>query len=159
MIIFETKANIPMKKFVSILLAYCILILPTGCTTTKYLSLEEASSVKTDKNYLVLHTPQKLYKLYDYKFTENALEGTLKQYSGKKNNKLQVYTPINFELKSDINSNQFITLERVNIEKITYSTPEADKTVWIIGAGVLTIIVILILTGGVTYSPDITIGA
>jgi len=109
-----------MKKLISLALSFCILIMQSGCTATTHLTMDEASHAKSEKNFLVLHTPNKLYRLYDYKFTENTLEGTLKQYASKTKNDLHVYTSLNFELNSDPESSQFITVKKTDINNMGY---------------------------------------
>ena len=125
-----------MKRIISILLAYCILILPTGCSTSKLLSMEEASFVK-NKKYLVLHTPTKTYTLYNYKFSENTLEGNLAAFSNNSKAKINVYTDQIFDLKPTVNNKQFISLNVINIQSIKYFKSKAAKMSFITIASVV----------------------
>ena len=125
-----------MKRIISILLASCILMLPTGCSTSKLLSMEEASLVKNNK-YLLLHTPTKTYNLYNYKFSENTLEGNLAAFSKNSKARINVYTDQIFDLKPTPNNKQFISLNVINIQSIKYFKSNTAKMSFITIASVV----------------------
>lgn len=108
-----------MKKIVSILLAFCLLVLQVGCAPAKTLSMDKAIKKNKGKYSLVIHTPDHKYNLYSYRFTEDALVGELARYSKPKWKALHVYTNATFDLYSTNISSQPITLERSAIGKIT----------------------------------------
>jgi len=116
-----------MKKIISIILAFCMLILQTGCSTSsKLLSMKEAKTIK-NKKYLVLHTPTKTYKLYNYNFTEKTLEGSLAVFSNNNKSKIHVYTNQIFDPKPSLDYDQFVTINEINIQSINYFKPKGEK--------------------------------
>lgn len=108
-----------MKKLVSIMLAFCILILQVGCSPAKKLSMDKAIKKNKERYAVVIHTPDHKYNLYSYRFTEDALVGELARYSKPKWKAFHVYTNATFDLYSTNISSQPITLERSAIGKIT----------------------------------------
>lgn len=109
-----------MKKLVSVLLAFCMLVLQFGCAPAIRVSMDRAQRMNSKKYSLVIHTPENKYNLYAYRFTEDVLLGELGRYSKPRKKAFHVYTNVNFDLYSTHNSSQPIALERSNIEKITF---------------------------------------
>ena len=141
-----------MKKTISILLAYCILMLPTGCSTSsKLLSMKEASLVK-NKEYLVLHIPTKTYNLYNYNFTEKTLEGRLSVFSKNNKARIHIYTNQIFDLNPSLDYNQFVSLNVINIQSINYFKPKGKKTAIITIASVVSFYLLasLLSSGSIT---------
>lgn len=133
-----------MKKAASILLVYCILVIQIGCTTTKYLSFQQTSEPKFSRDHLVLHTPKTTYYLYDYKFTEETLEGSLKSLADKKKFGVHVYTNLNFELGLGQDSILQVTIPKSNIETVKFHSLSIGKTALlalIVGDGILALYV------------------
>lgn len=118
------------------MLALCILLFQTGCTTSKLISMKEASSLKS-KKFLVLHTPIKTYHLYNYRFTNNTLEGSLATFQKNYTARINVYTDVIINMKSSQDLNQFITIKEQNILSINYSKPKAEKMAIITIASVI----------------------
>lgn len=128
-----------MKKIV-VLLSLAILIFQFGCTTTRYVSFQQASEPKYLRDHLVLHTPETTYHLYDYKFTKETLEGNLKPLTDQKKFGLHVFTNLNFELGLGQDSILQITIPRSNIETVKFHSLNIWKTALLallVGDGVL----------------------
>lgn len=141
-----------MKKLTSWLLVYCILLIQVGCVTTRYLSFEQAAEAK-HKKFLVLHTPKQVFNLYNYTFTDEGLNGTLKPVISERLVNLHVYTNLHFDLKdSQISSNQ-IFIPKSNITNLTVPSLGAGKTLLIIGAGIglATLVMWVIAIGSVDF--------
>lgn len=117
-----------MKKAVLILFAYCILIIQIGCTTTKYLSFQQTSEPKFSRDHLVLHTPKTTFYLYDYKFAEETLKGSLKSMADKKKFGVHVYTNRNLELGMGKDSILQVTIPKSNIETVKFHSLSIGKT-------------------------------
>lgn len=118
-----------MKKFISILLCYCILILPTGCHTSKLLTADEAETKMGTQNYLILHTPNRNYKIFNYKFTKDSIEGDLRIISPGKSKTINLYTEMNFDIKLSRDSSKFVSISKSNISKITYMEFSSGNTI------------------------------
>lgn len=150
--VFRHLEVLTMKKIISILLAYCMLILPTGCSTSsKLLSMKEATTIK-NKKYLVLHTPTKTYNLYNYNFTEKTLEGSLAVLSNNNKSRIHVYTNQIFDSKPSLDYNQFVTIYEINIQSINYFKPKGKKTAIITVASVVSFYLLasLLSSGSIT---------
>lgn len=146
--VFGLLEVLSMKKIISILLAYCILLLPTGCSTSKLLSMKEASSIKK-KKFLVIQTPVKTYNMYNYNFTEDRLEGSLVGFSKDNKARIHVYTNKIFDLKPTLDYNQFVTINEINIQSINYFQPKSKKTAIITIASVVSFYILAsLLTDG-----------
>jgi len=131
-----------MKKVTSVLLSYCILIFQFGCTTTRFLSMEQAKTVNSPPQTLILHTPTTLFELFDYTFTEHTLEGNLKSFSKSTKPKMDVFISTNFDLNSYSNSGKHIIIKRLDIEYVTYTSHSVGKTFVLIGAGLTALLFI-----------------
>jgi hypothetical protein len=135
-----------MKKLFSIILAFSMLNLTfSGCTSSKLLSIEEASQQQHKSEYLILHDFKKTYILNNYEFTETKLKGELTAYSKKGGGNVHVYTPFNFDIQVVKNSSQYFEMNRTGISKIAYIQNNTGVTVLlIIGvvAGLLGIIIV-----------------
>ncbi len=133
------------------MLCYCILALSSGCQTTRLLSIDEASNMSADKKYIILQTPQRTYKLVNYKFTDEYVEGDLMQFSGKNTNAINIYTALLLDVKLDVDEIKFIKLQKSAIQKIDYTKESSGKTV-------ITIVCIMgvIIIGGVIASNNMT---
>lgn len=118
-----------MKKFISILLCYCILILPTGCHTSKFLTADEAETKMGAQNYLILHTPNRNYKIFNYKFTKDSIEGDLRIISPGKSKTINLYTEMNFDIKLSRDSSRFVSISKSSISKITYMEFSSGNTI------------------------------
>lgn len=127
-----------MKKLISIILVFGILnITFSGCTSSKLLSVEETSQMQPDKKYLILHNQTKTYMLYNYEFTDTKLKGELTSFSKRSGNNINVYTPLNFELKADEKTSQFFEMDKLSINKIAYIKNEPVNTVLLVFGGLL----------------------
>ncbi len=135
-----------MKKVVSILLCYCILMLPTGCRSSKLLSKDEATTMGKGQKYLVLHTTKERFKIYNYKFTNDSIKGDLRKFSGNIKNTINVYTDFIFDIKLDNVSSQYIKLARSDIRKMTYVKFSAGNTILAVlgGVGIIAIIAVIV---------------
>jgi len=131
-----------MKKIVSILLVFCILSFSPGCQSAKLLSMDEASTMSTDKKYIVLHTPKRVYKLVDYKFTNDSVEGNLMKFSGKNTYAINIYTIFILDYKLENEERQYIKLPKSVIEKITYAKDSPEKTILAVLGGIGVIVLI-----------------
>lgn len=146
-----------MKKIISILLCYCILMLPSGCRSSKPLTADDAATMKRIRNFLVLHTPTRTYKMYDYKFTTDSIEGNLRIYPpGQMTNTINIYTEMNFELKLDRNSSKYTRLSKNDITKITYKKFSLENTI-LLTLGVFGSIAILAVIVANSMSFDINL--
>ncbi len=146
-----------MKKFVSILLCYCILMLPTGCRSSKLLTTDQAETMKGTQNYLVLHTPLRNYKIYNYKFTKDSIEGDLRIISPSKSKTINLYTELNFEIRLNSNSTEFVRLSKSDITKVTYKKFSTKKTILVVigGLGILAILA-AIVANSMTFDIDLS---
>ena len=138
-----------MKKTASILFIVCILNTSLiSCKTHKILSVNVASGIKNAKNSLLLHTPSKTFKLYNYKFSDTMLVGELMEKTKIKDYVIHVHTKQNLQFEFDGNTIHYCELSISNIEKITYSEVSAGKTIlFVAGIWILTAVIIG-LTGG-----------
>lgn len=135
-----------MKKFISVLLCCCILMLPAGCRSSKQITTNEAETMKGAQNYLVLHTPNRNYKIYNYKFTNDSIEGNLRLITPSKPNTINVYTEMNFDIEFNRNTSKFIKLAKSDITKVTYSRFSIENTVLAAlgGLGMLAIVAAIV---------------
>ncbi|BBE18970.1 hypothetical protein AQPE_3143 [Aquipluma nitroreducens] len=146
-----------MKKFISILLCYCILILPTGCHTSKLLTADEAEAKTGTQNYLILHTPNRNYKIFNYKFTKDSIEGDLRILSPGKSKTINLYTEMNFDIKLSRDSSEFVRISKADITKITYKEFSMQNTI-IAVVGVLGVFAILsvIVANSMSFNIDLS---
>ena len=146
-----------MKKFISIFLCSCILMLPTGCRSSKLLTSEEAETMKEAQNYLVLHTPNRNYKIFNYKFTKDSIEGDLRVISPSKSKTINLYTKMIFNIKLNRNTSEFMRLSKSDITKITYKEFSAGNTI-IAVVGVLGILVVAaaIVANSMSFNLDLS---
>lgn len=146
-----------MKKFISILLCYCILMLPTGCRSSKLLTSDEAETKKGTQNYLILHTPNRDYKIFNYKFAKDSIEGDLRIFSPGKSKTINLYTKMIFNIKLDRNSSEFVRISKSDITKITYKEFSAGNTI-IAVVGVLGILVVAaaIVANSMSFNIDLS---
>lgn len=143
-----------MKKLISILLSICVLIFAPGCQSAKLLSMDEASAMSTDKKYIVLHTPKRVYKLVDYKLTDDSVEGNLMKFSGKNTYAINMYTIFILDYKLDNEESQYIKLPKSVIEKITYAKPSPEKTALAVLGGIGVIVLIgVIAVNSMSFAP------
>lgn len=136
-----------MKKIV-VLLSLAILIFQFGCTTTRYVSFQQASEPKYLRDHLILHTPKTTYLLYDYKFTEETLEGSLKSLTDQKKFGVHVYTNLDFELGLGKDSILQITIPKSNIETVKFHSLNIWKTAllaFLVSDGILTLSVVTMI--------------
>jgi len=109
------------------------------------MSFQQASEAKPSKKHLILHTPKSKYNLYDYKFTEETLEGFLKSLTDKKKFGLHVYTNLNFEIGLGKDSILQITIPKSNIETVRFHSLNIWKTAllaFLVSDGILTLYVV-----------------
>ena len=146
-----------MKKFISILLCYCILILPTGCNSTKLITADEAETKQGTQNYLILHTPNRNYTIFNYKFTKDSIEGDLRIISPGKSKTINLYTKMIFNIKLNRNSSEFVRLSKSDITKVTYKEFSAGNTI-IAVVGVLGILVVAaaIVANSMSFNIDLS---
>lgn len=108
-----------MKKFIAMLLSVCMLVVQPGCYSSKTLVVDHPSEKMTRKNYLILHTPTKIYKLHNYRFKGDILTGQLGKYSKPDGRTLHVYTQKEFFRELTQQSRPTITIKQWDIEKMT----------------------------------------
>lgn len=135
-----------MKRLVSILLAYCILIIQIGCTTTKYLSFQQVKETKSSKNYLTLHTPQNIFIVENYMFTNESLEGNLMSLSDEKKDGIHVYTEQYIDSDSIPNKSSYIIIPKSNINIITKPYYNKKNTKYLVAS--VGILIFLISNAG-----------
>jgi hypothetical protein len=122
-----------MKKLTSVILVFGILnITFSGCTSSKLISVEEASQQQHNSEYLILHDLKKTYVLNNYEFTETKLKGELTAYSKKGGNKVHVYTPLSFDIQVVKDSSQYFEMDKLNISKIAFIKNKTDATILLI---------------------------
>lgn len=111
-----------------------IILLFTSCATMQSTTLEKSSEQRIEADYLVLHTPGKIYMLTDYQFSDDFLTGELKKFKGRKNNVLHVYT--NQLSIHDLTYQSSIAFEipRNQIRKIAYRKFSLGKTLALTGS-------------------------
>jgi hypothetical protein len=146
-----------MKKFISILLCYCILMLPIGCNSTKLITSDEAETKKGTQNYLILHTPERNYKIFNYKFTKDSIEGDLRIFSAGKSKTINLYTEMNFNINLSRNSSEFVSISKSDISKITYMEFSSGNTILGI-VGVLGVLVVIaaIAASNMSFNIDLS---
>lgn len=135
-----------MKKFISILLCYCVLTLPTGCTMYKPLATVDAETVPGAQNYLILHTPTRNYEISNYKFTRDSIEGNLGRNVSSRMNTINIYTQLNFDIKLNMTSTKFIRISKSDISKISYRKFSLGNTILLIagGAGAIAVLAAIV---------------
>lgn len=147
-----------MKKTISALFVICILNASfISCKTHEILSAYEASEIKSAKNLLLLHTPSKIYTLYNYKFTDTMLVGDLMEKTKTKGYTIHVHTKRDFYAELDEKTVYYYELSISNIDKITYSKVSTGKSI-LFGVGIyLAVGIIVSLSGsfGTTISGGI----
>jgi hypothetical protein len=132
-----------MKKLISVILVFSILnITFSGCTSSKLISVEEASQMQNSNKYLILHDQLRTFRLNNYELTDNKLKGELTKLTKKSGNNVHVYTPLNFDVKVDEKSNISIELNKTEISKITYVKNKTGATVLLVVGGLLGIIIV-----------------
>jgi len=133
-----------MKKLISVILVFGILNISfSRCTSSKLLSVEEASQLQPDKKYLILHDLHWEYTLNNYEFTDNKLKGELTKLSKIYGYNVHVYTPHNFNVKVDKNSSLYVELDKSEISKITYTKIKTGSTILLAAGGILGIMFII----------------
>jgi len=145
-----------MKKVISILLCYCILILPAGCRSSRLLTTDEAETMKGAQNYLLIHTPTRTFKIYNYKFINDSIEGDLLINSPTNAHTISLYTNLNLDIKTNIRSSKFIRLSKSDITKITYSEFSIENTL-LLTVGIFGILAILAVIVGNSMSFNIDV--
>jgi hypothetical protein len=110
--------------------------------SSRYLSIDDAKTVKSRPKTLILHTPTNRFELSDFTFNEHTLEGNLKTYSKGSKPKIDVYVGTKFDLNSSQNPDNHIIIKRTEFEYITYTTNNFKKTVVLIGAGLTALLFI-----------------
>ncbi len=137
-----------MKKTVSILFIICIFSAYfVGCKTHQILSVSEASEIKNAKNFLLLHTPSRTYKLYNYKFSDTMLSGDLMEKTKTKGYTINVHTKRDFYAELDENTVYSYELAMSDIDKITYSKVSTGKSI-LFGIGIYLVIATIIGLSG-----------
>lgn len=131
-----------MKKVIAVLLSCSIIFCQFGCVSSRYLSIDDAKTVKSRPKTLILHTPTNRFELSDFTFNEHTLEGNLKTYSKGSKPKIDVYVGTKFDLNSSQNPDNHIIIKRTEFEYITYTTNNFKKTVVLIGAGLTALLFI-----------------
>jgi hypothetical protein len=112
------------------------------------MSFQKASEPKYSRDHLVLHTPKTTYHLYDYRFTEETLEGSLKSLTDEKKVGLHVYTNLDFEIGLDKDSILQITIPKSNIETVKFHSLNIWKTAllaFLVSDGILTLYVVTMI--------------
>ncbi len=121
-----------------------------SCTSIKPISMDRALSMQPQKDYIVLHTPDKVYKLTNYKFSNDSLSGEMSRFSGSKNGVIHVYTNMFFNLTIDSESFNNLNVPKTHIQKIKFKKFSIAKTATLVGAIVLS---------GIYYSNNMNLGS
>jgi hypothetical protein len=121
-----------------------------SCTSIKPISIDRASSIQSQKDYIVLHTPDKVYKISNYKFSNDSLIGEMSRFSGSRNGVIHVYTNMIFDLTFDSESFKDLNLPKAHIQKIKFKKFSIAKTATLVGAIVLS---------GIYYSNNMNLGS
>lgn len=134
-----------MKKISAIILAFCVLNLSLSCTTSKIITYDEMEEEDAGMEYLILHTPKGEYSLYNFKYTQEGIEGELSKFKLKNGFFIHVYSYEDIDLKVKRDTNYPYLVNKDDIKKIEYSQTN-------IGARYLTalgIVIGIIIIGGV----------
>lgn len=87
--------------------------------------------------------------MYNYNFTEDRLEGSLVGFSKDNKARIHVYTNQIFDLKPTLDYNQFVTINKINIQSINYFQPKSKKMAIITIASVVSFYILAsLLTDG-----------
>jgi hypothetical protein len=121
-----------------------------SCNSIKPISIDRASSIQSQKDYIVLHTPDKVYKISNYKFSNDSLIGEMSRFSGSRNGVIHVYTNMIFDLTFDSESFKDLNLPKAHIQKIKFKKFSIAKTATLVGAIVLS---------GIYYSNNMNLGS
>lgn len=139
-----------MKKTVCILFTCCILSVICSCKSTKELATHEADYYSKDVDYIVVHAPNKVFELHQFKFKYLTLEGKYIEMQKTKNNAIHVYT--NLAINPDSSEN--VVIEKKTIQKITYDTVKVPWALIITTGSIGLIILGILLNGGVFVWPS-----
>ena len=132
-----------MKKLTTYILIFCVLNISfNSCVTSSLISVEEINEMANNK-FLIIHTPQKNYKLVDYIFTDHKLEGKLEILTKYKGFNIHVYTLRNFNIKLDKNSSEYVEVLESEISKITYKKEKVGLTILVAASSMLGIIILI----------------
>jgi hypothetical protein len=138
-----------MTRTLALAFIFCVLTTQLSCTSMKSVSMDRASSMQTRKDYIVLHTPNKIYKVVNYEFSNDSLIGEMSRFSGSKNGVVHVYTNMIFDLTFDSESFKNLNLPRSHIHRIAFKKFSIVKTTALMG---------IILTGGIYYLNNMNLG-
>ncbi|WP_340110737.1 hypothetical protein [Maribellus mangrovi] len=106
-----------MKKLAYILLAFSMLNVLQSCKTTKEVYVPLADYYSKDFDYLIVHTPNNVFELHDYKFHYRTLEGVCQELGKSKSESYHIY--LNTDIESDPSEN--VIIERKDIQRVTYT--------------------------------------
>lgn len=121
-----------MKKILSFLLSFCILVAQFGCSTFKTIPQQEASITATQKHYLILHAPGNRYQLSHYRFTDAGLEGHLEPFEGGNLNTFHVFTDMRFSHPGS-SVKVPVVIPNSHIQKVKYARHSTLKTILFVG--------------------------
>lgn len=131
-----------MKKILSFLLAFSILVGHFGCSTFKTVPKQEAAMTVSKKNFLIVHAPGMRYELSNYQFTDTGLKGDLKTFEGGNLNTMHVFTDMHFSLPGHSMAMLPVFIPQDHIQKIKYARPSTLKTILFVG-GILAVITLV----------------
>ncbi len=118
-----------MKQLLYPLLTFCILNLFNSCITTKDLYIPLADFYSKDFDHIIVHTPNTIFELHDYKFHNWTLEGVSKKRQKRKSISIHIY--INKDVQP--NSSGIILIDRKDIQRVTRDSVKVPDIIPILG--------------------------
>jgi hypothetical protein len=118
------------KSIIHIIAGISILLLFTGCTTTKYLSYHETAKNRYQKSdFLIISVRDRQFLLHNFTFLEDYLEGDLTLNFDYYYKGTFVYAEIEDSILSHGDFPKHIRIKIENIEKISKNEPNGFMTV------------------------------
>lgn len=118
-----------MKRIPGILF---ILVVMSGCVTTKILSFEEAAFTPEQKSgkrdFLIVYNQNNQYELHNYRFRNDTLEGQIFVPKVDRSNGIMVFTSPEFALTGNI-SESVTKIPLSSVYKIQEVKPDLFRTV------------------------------
>lgn len=119
-----------MKKLMNSFILFYIINLFSGCDTTKWLSINEASVFKDDKrDFLIVYVQDKQFLMNNYKFQDGYLEGDLYISKSRYFNGVTVFTDLDLSMFYRDSFPKFFRIPYETIIKINYVKTDALKTI------------------------------
>ena len=132
-----------MRRIISLLIVFCLLNFSFGCSSPKVFTVNDIKRQSNSDSYLILHTPYTRYKLTNYKFKDEKLEGDLMKFKLKNGTYYHVYTEADSWRKLDKNQSLNIQLPIDSIYNIEQRTTNSLRT------GLIIFGVVLVIFGGI----------